>query len=60
LIDSPYGGFATPFSVIIPEISSGGVISKATFHMMEIEQNSQVTMRFLLDLEFYFVTIICR
>ena len=29
MIDCSYGGFATPFSVIIPEISSGGVISKA-------------------------------
>ena len=28
-MDSSNGGFATPFSVIIPEISSGGVISKA-------------------------------
>jgi len=29
LIDCSNGGFAIPFSVIIPEISSGGVISKA-------------------------------
>jgi len=29
LIESSYGGFTMPFSVIIPEISSGGVISKA-------------------------------
>jgi len=50
LIDSSYGGFATPFSVIIPDISSGGVISNAGFNMMEIKQNNQVTMRFLLDL----------
>ena len=28
-MDSSNGGFATPFSVIIPEINSGGVISKA-------------------------------
>jgi len=28
-MDSSYGGFATPFSVIIPEMSSGDVISKA-------------------------------
>ncbi|KAG2474009.1 MAG: hypothetical protein NPMRTH4_760002 [Nitrosopumilales archaeon] len=50
MIDSSYGGFVTPFSAIIPEISSGGIISNAAFHMMEIKQNSQVTMRFLLDL----------
>jgi len=35
LIDSPYGGFATPFSVIIPDISSGGVISNAGFSLYE-------------------------
>jgi len=29
LIDSSYGCLITPFSVIIPEINSGGVISKA-------------------------------
>ena len=28
-MDSSYGAFATPFSVIIPLINSGGVISKA-------------------------------
>ncbi len=49
-MDSSYGDFATPFSVIIPEISSGGVISNVGFHMLEIKQNNQVTMRFLLDL----------
>ena len=29
MIDSSYGAVATPFSVIIPEINSGGVISNA-------------------------------
>ena len=29
MIDFLNGGFAMPFSVIIPEISSGGVMSKA-------------------------------
>ena len=29
MIDFSNGGFAMPFSVIIPEISSGGVMSKA-------------------------------
>jgi len=50
LKDSSNGGFATTFSVTIPDISSGGVKSKPAFHMMEIKQNSQVTMQFLLNL----------
>jgi len=31
LIDSPNGALAIPFSVIMPEINSGGVISNAGF-----------------------------